>query len=196
MVNIYPRLIMQGKDITQQNLQNSKIGIRKSEPDSSKELIQESKEESEYPQHLKTFNPNSKVKKRIQPRNEAIKQVMTAEKESDITKNDDLIKPKPKYSTNIRNHIEQHFMENYPQQNEICSSKFIRQSSNTKEEDSPTPYYHSDRDNPNLNLEANHFSLDKSKESQINRKEEISEEINNRQKRHDQKDLSKPTNME
>ncbi|MBW0509226.1 hypothetical protein O181_048941 [Austropuccinia psidii MF-1] len=82
---------------------------------------------------------------------------MTAEKERDITKKEDSIKPQPKYSTKIRNHIEQDFMENHPQQNEICSSKSIRQSTNTKEEDSPTPNYHSDRDNPNLNLEANHF---------------------------------------
>ncbi|MBW0538321.1 hypothetical protein O181_078036 [Austropuccinia psidii MF-1] len=140
MVNIDPRLIMQNQDITQQNLQNSKIGIRKSEEDFSKELIQDPKEESgtylpenndvfhiptankdpifpEYLQKLKTFNPNSKFKKQIQLGNKAIKQVMTSEKESDITKNEDLIKPKPKYSTNIRNHIEQDFMENYPQQN-------------------------------------------------------------------------------
>ncbi|MBW0578950.1 hypothetical protein O181_118665 [Austropuccinia psidii MF-1] len=114
MVNIDPRLIMQYKDITQQNIKNSKIGIRKSEQDLSKELIQESKEESEYPQHLKTLNPNRKVKKQIQPGNRAIKQVMTAEKEKGITKNEDLI---------------------------------------------------------------------------INMTEEISEEINNRQKKHDQKDL-------
>ncbi|MBW0550717.1 hypothetical protein O181_090432 [Austropuccinia psidii MF-1] len=103
MVNIYPRLIMQNKDITQQNLQNSKIGIRKSEQDLSKELIQDPKEESgtylpdkndlfhiptankdpifpKYLQKLKTFNPDRKVKRQIQPGNKSIKKLMTAEK--------------------------------------------------------------------------------------------------------------------
>ncbi|MBW0574083.1 hypothetical protein O181_113798, partial [Austropuccinia psidii MF-1] len=125
-----------------------------------------------------------------------IKQVVAVEKESEITKNEDLINLRPKDSTNTRNHIEKKFMENKPQPNEICSLKSMRQSTNTKEEDSPTPHYHSDKENNNLNLGINYFSLDKAKESQINRKEEISEEINNRQKKHDQKDLSKPTNME
>ncbi|MBW0591491.1 hypothetical protein O181_131206 [Austropuccinia psidii MF-1] len=89
MENIDPRLIIENKDITKQNLKKSKIGIRKSEQELSKELIQEQKKESDtylpkennlfhihtpnkdpiflqYPQHLKAFNPNSKVKKQIQ----------------------------------------------------------------------------------------------------------------------------------
>ncbi|MBW0588576.1 hypothetical protein O181_128291 [Austropuccinia psidii MF-1] len=109
MVNICPRLIMKNKDITQQNLQNSKIGIRKSEKDLSSKLIQDPKEESgtylleksdlfhiptankdsilpEYLQKLKTFNPNSKVKKQIQPGNKAIKKVMNAEKKVTLVK--------------------------------------------------------------------------------------------------------------
>ncbi|MBW0562016.1 hypothetical protein O181_101731 [Austropuccinia psidii MF-1] len=214
MVNIDPRLIMQDKDITQLNLQNSKIGIRKSEQDLSKELIQEPKEEPviylqqknnlfhistsnkdpifpEYPQHLEAFSPKRKVKNEIRPGNKVIKQVMTAEKERDITKNEDLIKPKPKYSTNIEDHIEQDFMENYPHQNEICRSRSIRQSTNTKKEDSPTPHYHSDRDNPDLILETNYFSLDKAKEIRMKKNEEISEEISTRQGTQDQKTLSK-----
>ncbi|MBW0525588.1 hypothetical protein O181_065303 [Austropuccinia psidii MF-1] len=168
VVNIDPRLIMQNKDITQQKLQNSKIGIRKSEQDCSKELIQDPKEESdtylpekndlfhiptsnkdqiflEYPQHFKTFNPNSKVKKQIQPGNKAIQQVMTAEKKIYITKNEDPIKPKPKDSTNIRNHVEQYFMERKPQPNNMCSSNPIRHLPNEKEENSPTPHHHSDK---------------------------------------------------
>ncbi|MBW0527417.1 hypothetical protein O181_067132 [Austropuccinia psidii MF-1] len=172
---------MQDKDITHQNLQNSKIGIRKSEQDLSKELIQE----SEYPQHLKAFNPNSKVKKQIQPVNKVIKQVMTAEKEIDITKNEDLIKLKPQDFTNTRNPIEQHIMENKSEPNEIYRSNSINHSTNAKEEDSPTPHYHSDKYNPNLNLETNYFSLDKAKESQMNKNEEINEEISNRQQKQD-----------
>ncbi|MBW0575936.1 hypothetical protein O181_115651 [Austropuccinia psidii MF-1] len=133
MVNIDPRLIMKNKDITQQNLQNSKIGIRQSEQDLSKELNQDPKEESdtyfpekndlfhiptsnkdpiflEYPHHFKAFKPNSKVKKQIQSRNKAIQQKMTAEKEIDITKNKDPIKLKPQDFTNTRNPMEQDLM--------------------------------------------------------------------------------------
>ncbi|MBW0574351.1 hypothetical protein O181_114066 [Austropuccinia psidii MF-1] len=140
MVNIDPRLIMQDKDITQLNLQNSKIGIRKSEQDLSKELIQEPKEEPgiylqennnlfhiptinkdpifpEYPQHLKAFNPKRKVKNEIQTESKDIKQVMTSEKERDINKNEDLISPKTKDSINTRNNIEKDSMENHPHPN-------------------------------------------------------------------------------
>ncbi|MBW0497599.1 hypothetical protein O181_037314 [Austropuccinia psidii MF-1] len=149
MVNIDPSLIVQDKDITQQNLQNSKIGIRKSEQDSSKELIQKSKEESEYPHQLKTLNPHSKVGKQIQPGNKTIK------KENYITKIEDPIKPKPKYSTNIRNNIEQDFMENHSHTNRICSQNPIKFSTNPRKEDSPTPHHHSDKDHKNLNLRIN-----------------------------------------
>ncbi|MBW0542927.1 hypothetical protein O181_082642 [Austropuccinia psidii MF-1] len=177
MVNIDPRLIMQDKDITQQNLQNSKIRIRKSEQDLSKELIKKSKEESEYPHHLKTFNPHSKVKKQIQPGNKAIKKERTAEKESYITKNEDPIKPKHKYSTNIRNNIEQDFTENHSQPNRICSQDPIKFSTDPRKEDSPSPHHHSDKDHTNLNLRINYFSLDKAKEIQMNKNEEINEGI-------------------
>ncbi|MBW0492247.1 hypothetical protein O181_031962, partial [Austropuccinia psidii MF-1] len=99
-------------------------------------------------------------------------------------------------STNIKNHIEQDFMENYPQTNKISSPNPMGFSTNPKTKNSPNPHHHSDIRNTKLNLGANYFSLYKPKESQINRKEEISEEISSRQKNQDQKDLSKPTNME
>ncbi|MBW0586931.1 hypothetical protein O181_126646 [Austropuccinia psidii MF-1] len=157
MVNIDPRLIMQNKDITQQNLQNSKIGIRKSEQDLSKELIQDPKGEPdtyfpeknelfhiptsnkdpiflEYPQHFKAFNPNSKVKKQIQSGNKAIQKEMTAEKESDITKNKDPINLKPQDFTNTRNPMEQNLMENKSEPNEIYRSNSGNNSTNAKEE--------------------------------------------------------------
>ncbi|MBW0563089.1 hypothetical protein O181_102804 [Austropuccinia psidii MF-1] len=86
-------------------------------------------------------------------------------------------------------------MENKPELNEMWSLNPIKNSPHSKEEDSPAPYHHSNKENTNLNLGINYLSLDKAKETQINRKEEISEEINDRQKKHDQKDLSKPTNM-
>ncbi|MBW0524680.1 hypothetical protein O181_064395 [Austropuccinia psidii MF-1] len=47
MVNIGARLIIENENITNQNLQYSKIGIGKSEKDWSKELIQDPKEESD-----------------------------------------------------------------------------------------------------------------------------------------------------
>ncbi|MBW0588453.1 hypothetical protein O181_128168, partial [Austropuccinia psidii MF-1] len=75
-------------------------------------------------------------------------------------------------------------------------SNSIDHSTNSKEEYSPTPHHHSDRDNPNLNLETNHFSLDKAKEIQINQNKEINEEISNKQGKKDQEALSKQQNME
>ncbi|MBW0547800.1 hypothetical protein O181_087515 [Austropuccinia psidii MF-1] len=82
-------------------------------------------------------------------------------------------------------------MENNPHPNEMCSSNSMKNLSNAKEEDSPTPHPHSDKKNTKLNLGTNYFSLDKVKESQININEEISEEISNRQKTQDQEELSK-----
>ncbi|MBW0584116.1 hypothetical protein O181_123831 [Austropuccinia psidii MF-1] len=148
MVNIDPRLIMQNKDITQQNLQNSKIGIIKSEQDLSKEPIQEPKEESDtylpeknclfniptynkdpiflrYPQHFKAFNPNRKVKKQAQSGNRVIQQEMTAQKESDITKNEYPINLKPQDFTNTRNPMEQYILEKKSEPNEIYRSNSI-----------------------------------------------------------------------
>ncbi|MBW0562083.1 hypothetical protein O181_101798 [Austropuccinia psidii MF-1] len=105
-------------------------------------------------------SPKQKGDKKIQPANKAIKQERTSEKESDINKNEDPIKQKPKDSTNTRNNI-----ENHPQSNGICSSKYIKKSTNAKEEDSTTPYQHPNRENQNLNLGINYFSLDKAKEN-------------------------------
>ncbi|MBW0555169.1 hypothetical protein O181_094884 [Austropuccinia psidii MF-1] len=68
-------------------------------------------------------------------------------------------------------------------------------SINTKEEDSLIPHNHSNKGNTKLNLEINHFLLNKSKESQMNKNEEISEEISNRQVKQDQEALSKQKNM-
>ncbi|MBW0582537.1 hypothetical protein O181_122252 [Austropuccinia psidii MF-1] len=168
MVNIYPRLIMENKDIIKQNLNKSKIEIRKSEQELAKELTQEPKEESdtylpkennlfhihtskkdttfpEYSQHLKNFNPRSELNKTIRPENKAIKKVVTVEKGSEITKNEDPIKLKPQDFTNTRNPIEQYLMENKSEPNEIYRSNSINNSTNAKEEDSPTPHYHSDK---------------------------------------------------
>ncbi|MBW0583596.1 hypothetical protein O181_123311 [Austropuccinia psidii MF-1] len=167
-INIDPRRIMQNKDITQQNLQNSKIGIGKSEQDLSKELIQEPKEESdtylpkvnnlfhihtsnkdptfpEYSQHFKNFNPSRELNKEIQLENEVIKKVVTVEKGIEITKNEDPINLKPQDFTNTRNHIENSFMENKPHPNRRYSSNPMKYSTNSKEEDSPTPNYHSNK---------------------------------------------------
>ncbi|MBW0571156.1 hypothetical protein O181_110871 [Austropuccinia psidii MF-1] len=112
----------------------------------------------EYPQHLRAFNPSRKLNKEIQPENKAIKQVITVEKGSEITKNKDPINPKTQNFTNIRNHIEKYFMESQPQPNDMCGSNPIRHSPNAKEENSPTPHFHSDKDN------TNYFSLEKAKE--------------------------------
>ncbi|MBW0588816.1 hypothetical protein O181_128531, partial [Austropuccinia psidii MF-1] len=263
----------------------------------------------EYPQHLKNFNPSRELNKEIQPENKSIKQVVTEKKQSEITKNEDLINSRPKDPTNISIQAKEHkhettdiyghsphhkeylerenkngkrnlvkgiiqisfkrrrrakpydriapnqklssnsplhlahgykasiqnekilqhkkeesnyfstqigqnteeigihkeitysintkeSMENKSEPNIIYRSNSINHSINSKEEDSPTPHYHSDKYNPNLNLEANYFSLDKAKESQINKNEEINEDISNRQEKQDQKALSKPTNME
>ncbi|MBW0571324.1 hypothetical protein O181_111039 [Austropuccinia psidii MF-1] len=87
-------------------------------------------------------------------------------------------------------------MENKPHPNRMCSSSPIKNSTSSKEEDSPTPHYHSDKDNPNLDLGINYLSLDNAKKIQINKNEEINEDISNRQEKQDQKALSKPTNME
>ncbi|MBW0577912.1 hypothetical protein O181_117627 [Austropuccinia psidii MF-1] len=87
-------------------------------------------------------------------------------------------------------------MENKPESNEIYRSNSIDHSTNTNKEDSPTPHYHSDRDNSNLNLETNYFSLDKTKEIQMNKNEEINEDISNRPQKQYQEALSKQTNTE
>ncbi|MBW0513547.1 hypothetical protein O181_053262 [Austropuccinia psidii MF-1] len=87
-------------------------------------------------------------------------------------------------------------MKNKPESNKIYRSNSIYHSTNTKKEDSPTPHYHSDRDNPNLNLEINYFSLDKTKEIQINENEEINGDINNRQLKQDQEAFLEQTNVE
>ncbi|MBW0579254.1 hypothetical protein O181_118969, partial [Austropuccinia psidii MF-1] len=131
MVNIDPRLIMENKDITKQNLKKSKIEIRKSEQDLSEELIQESREESDtylpkennlfhihkfnkdliflqYPQHFKAFHPSRELNMEIQPENKAIKQVVTVKKQSEITKNEDLINSRPKDPTNISIQAKEH----------------------------------------------------------------------------------------
>ncbi|MBW0557161.1 hypothetical protein O181_096876 [Austropuccinia psidii MF-1] len=172
MINFDPRLIMQNKDITQQNLQNSRIEIRKSEQDLSKELIQDPKEESDtyLPEDNDLFHIPSANEDSIFPEY-SIKQEMTAEKESDITKTEYPIKPKPKNSTNIRNHVEQDLMENKSDPNEIYRSNSINHSTNAKEEDSPATYHNSNKENNNFNLGINYFSFDKTKESQINKKE-------------------------
>ncbi|MBW0575674.1 hypothetical protein O181_115389 [Austropuccinia psidii MF-1] len=219
MVNIDKRLIMENKDITKQNLKKSKIEIRKSEQELSKELIQEPKEESDtylpkknnllhihtfnkdpiflqYHQHFRAFNPSRELNKEIQPENESIKKVLTVEKGSEITENEVPFNPKPQDFTNIRSLIEPYFMEKKPQPNDMCSSNSTNQETNEKEEDSPTPHYHSDKYNVNLNLEANYFSLDKAKESQMNKNEEINEEISNNQQKQDQEYLLKQTNIE
>ncbi|MBW0560352.1 hypothetical protein O181_100067 [Austropuccinia psidii MF-1] len=96
MVNIDPRLIMENKDIIKQNLNKSKIEIRKSEQELAKELTKESKKESDpylskennvfhihtpkkdpifllYPQHFEAFHPSRELNKEIQPANKAIK---------------------------------------------------------------------------------------------------------------------------
>ncbi|MBW0550252.1 hypothetical protein O181_089967 [Austropuccinia psidii MF-1] len=169
MVNIDPRLIMENKDITKGSLQNSKIVIRKQEKYLSKEPIQEQKEESdtyltkkndlfhidtgnkdpifqEYAQHLKTFNPNSKVTKEIQPEKKSIKQVIFTGKGSEITKNKNSINSKPKNFANI---ITQDFMKNYPQENKTGSPNPILFSTNPKRENPPTPHHHSDKKNSN-----------------------------------------------
>ncbi|MBW0588595.1 hypothetical protein O181_128310 [Austropuccinia psidii MF-1] len=154
----------------------SKIGIGKSELEFSKELIQEPKEESDtylpkennlfhihtpnkdpiflqYPQHFKAFHPSRELNKEIQPENKASKKVVTAEKESKITKNEDLNNSRPKDSTDTRNPMEQYLMENKSDSNEIYRSNYINHSTNAKEEDSPTPYHHSNKENNNFNLE-------------------------------------------
>ncbi|MBW0594215.1 hypothetical protein O181_133930 [Austropuccinia psidii MF-1] len=205
---------MENKDIIKQNLNKSKIEIRKSEQELEKELTQEPKEESdtylpkennlfhihtsnkdptfpEYSQHLKNFNPRRELNKEIQLVKEAIKQVVTVEKGSEITKNEDPINLKTQYFTNTRNPMEQYLMENKSEPNERYKSNSINHSTSAKEEDSPTPHYHSDKDNPNLNLGINYLSLDKAKEIQINKNEEINEDISNRQQKQDQEALLK-----
>ncbi|MBW0549036.1 hypothetical protein O181_088751 [Austropuccinia psidii MF-1] len=87
-------------------------------------------------------------------------------------------------------------MENKSEPNEIYRSNSIYHSTNSKEEYSPTPHYHSDKDNPNLNLGINYLSLDKAKEIQINKNEEINKDISNRQQKQDQEALLKQTNIE
>ncbi|MBW0593214.1 hypothetical protein O181_132929 [Austropuccinia psidii MF-1] len=87
-------------------------------------------------------------------------------------------------------------VENKTEPNEIYRSNSINHSANAKEEDSLTPHYHSDKYNPILNLEANHFSLDKAKESQMNKSEEINEEISNRKQKQDQEAFLKQKNIE
>ncbi|MBW0553862.1 hypothetical protein O181_093577 [Austropuccinia psidii MF-1] len=129
-VNIDPRLIMENKDIIKQNLNKSKIEIRKSEQELAKELTQEPKEESdtylpkennlfhihtsnkdptfpEYSQHLNNFNPSRELNKEIKSENKAIKQEVTVEKGREITRNEDPINLKPRDFTKTRNPIEQ-----------------------------------------------------------------------------------------
>ncbi|MBW0592114.1 hypothetical protein O181_131829 [Austropuccinia psidii MF-1] len=87
-------------------------------------------------------------------------------------------------------------VENKTEPNEIYRSNSINNSTNAKAEDSNTPHYHSDKYNPSLNLETNHFSLGKAKESQMNKNEEINEEISNRQQKQDQETFLEQTNIE
>ncbi|MBW0581743.1 hypothetical protein O181_121458 [Austropuccinia psidii MF-1] len=109
----------------------SKIEIRKSEQELAKELTQEPKEESdtylpkenklfhihtsnndttspEYSQHIKNFNQSRELNKEIPPENQAIKQVVTVEKEGEITKNEDSIESRPKDPTNISIQAKEH----------------------------------------------------------------------------------------
>ncbi|MBW0559192.1 hypothetical protein O181_098907 [Austropuccinia psidii MF-1] len=163
------------KSLIQQEVTSPPIGFSKVlRP---KKLLKKDNNETQKLQHL----PSNMLNKEIQPENKAIKQVITVEKGSKITKNEVPINPKPQNFTNIRDHIEQYFMERKQQQNYMCSSNPIRHSPNAKAEDSPTPHFHSDKDNPNLNLETNYFSLDKANEIQINKTKEINEQITNRQ---------------
>ncbi|MBW0486793.1 hypothetical protein O181_026508 [Austropuccinia psidii MF-1] len=86
-------------------------------------------------------------------------------------------------------------MENHSQTNRTCSPNPIKFSTNPRKEDSPTPHHHSNKDHTTLNLGINYFSLDKAKEIQMNKNEEINEEISVRQGTQDQKALSKQKNM-
>ncbi|MBW0570571.1 hypothetical protein O181_110286 [Austropuccinia psidii MF-1] len=131
MVNIDPRLIMENKNIIKQNLIKSKIEIRKSEQELAKELTQEPNNESDtylckennlfhiytpnkdpiflqHPQHFKAFHPSRELNKEIQPENKAIKQVVTEKKQSEITKNEDLINPRLKGPSNISIQAKEH----------------------------------------------------------------------------------------
>ncbi|MBW0555797.1 hypothetical protein O181_095512 [Austropuccinia psidii MF-1] len=86
-------------------------------------------------------------------------------------------------------------IENKPELNEMWSLDTIKNSINTKEEDSLITHNHSNKGNTKLNLQINHFLLKKAKESQMDKNEEISEEISNRQAKQDQEALSKQKNM-